>query len=63
MKRNILFALVAMALGGAGVAQAQDYSGVWYIAPRGYIEPDSNRRRMETSSGIGVGAWVSELCG
>ena len=34
MKRNILFALVAMALGGVGVAQAQDYSGSWYIAPR-----------------------------
>ena len=34
MKRNILFALVALALGGVSVAQAQDYSGSWYIAPR-----------------------------
>ena len=61
MKRNILFALVAMALGGAGVAQAQDYSGSWYIAPRiGYIEPDSKRTTDgNLYSGIGVGVWVN----
>ena len=61
MKRNILFALVAMALGGVGVAQAQDYSGVWYIAPRiGYIEPDSSRETDgNLYSGIGVGVWVN----
>ena len=61
MKRNILFALVAMALGGVGVAQAQDYSGVWYVAPRiGYIEPDSSRTtKGDVYGGIGVGAWVN----
>ena len=61
MKRNILFALVAMALGGTGVAQAQDYSGSWYIAPRiGYIEPDSKRTTDgNLYSGIGVGVWVN----
>ena len=59
MKRNILFALVAMALGGVGVAEAQ--SGTWYIAPRiGYIEPDSNRTTDgNLYSGIGVGVWVN----
>jgi hypothetical protein len=59
MKRNILFALVAMALGGVGVAEAQ--SGTWYIAPRiGYIEPDSNRTTDgNLYSGIGVGVWAS----
>jgi len=59
MKRNILFALVAMTLGGVGVAEAQ--SGTWYIAPRiGYIEPDSNRTTDgNLYSGIGVGVWAS----
>jgi len=61
MKRNILFALVAMALGGVGVAQAQDYSGSWYIAPRiGAAFTDSSRT-TDTGAffGIGAGVWVN----
>ena len=49
MKRSILFALAALALGGVSVAEAQ--SGTWYIAPRiGYIEPDSSRETDGTRS-------------
>ena len=60
MKRNTLFALVALALGGMGVAQAQDF-GTWYIAPRiGAVIPDS-QRDTKTSAffGIGVGVWYN----
>src|SRR5215470_3032394 len=62
MKRKILFALVALALGGSGVgiAQAQDF-GTWYIAPRiGAVFPDS-KRKTDTSlfAGIGVGVWYN----
>jgi OOP family OmpA-OmpF porin len=62
MKRNTLFALVALALGGSGlgVAQAQDF-GTWYIAPRvGAVFPDS-KRDTKTSAffGIGVGVWYN----
>jgi OOP family OmpA-OmpF porin len=58
MKRNGLFALIALSLAGIGAAQAQDYSN-WYIAPRvGAVIPDSDR---ETDSslftGIGIGFW------
>ncbi|UXI67334.1 OmpA family protein [Tahibacter amnicola] len=60
MKRNGLFALIALALGGmtATAAQAEDYSN-WYIAPRvGAVIPDSDR---ETDSslftGLGLGWW------
>ena len=58
MKRNILFALVTLALGGVSVAQAQEG---WYIAPRiGYVEPDSNRTTDgNLYSGIGVGVWAT----
>lgn len=60
MKRNGLFALIALSLAGIGAAQAQDYSN-WYIAPRvGAVIPDSDR---ETDSslftGIGIGFWSS----
>src|SRR5258706_13701646 len=61
MKRNILFALVAMALGGVGVAQAQEYAGSWYIAPRlGAAFPDSSRT-TDTGGffGIGAGVWLN----
>ncbi|MBN8741212.1 MAG: hypothetical protein BGP24_08160 [Lysobacterales bacterium 69-70] len=58
MKRNGLFALIALSLASIGAAQAQDYSN-WYIAPRvGAVIPDSDR---ETDSslftGIGIGFW------
>ena len=60
MKRTGLFALIALALSGVGVAQAQDYSN-WYIAPRvGAVIPD-NARNTETSlfTGLGIGFWVN----
>src|SRR5512146_336871 len=60
MKRKMLFALVAMALGGARVAQAQDFSS-WYVAPRiGAAFPDSSRT-TDTGGffGIGVGVWYN----
>jgi OmpA-OmpF porin, OOP family len=60
MKRNILFALIALGLGGVGVAHAQDYSS-WYLAPRiGVVAPDSSRE-TDTSlfGGIGAGVWVN----
>ncbi|MBL8300572.1 MAG: OmpA family protein [Rhodanobacteraceae bacterium] len=58
MKRNGLFALIALSLAGIGAAQAQDYSN-WYIAPRiGAVLPDSDRE-TDTSlfTGIGIGYW------
>ncbi len=60
MKRNSLFALIALALGGVGAAQAADFSN-WYIAPRvGAVIPDGDR---DTSSsllmGLGIGWWVN----
>ena len=63
MKRNTLFAVIALALGGAGAvgtAQAQDF-GSWYIAPRlGAVVPDSNRTtKVSGFGGIGVGVWVN----
>ena len=60
MKRNALFALFALGLGGVGVAHAQDYSN-WYLAPRiGVVAPDSSRK-TDTSlfGGIGAGVWVN----
>lgn len=60
MKRNTLFAVIALALGGVGVAQAQDFSS-WYIAPRlGLVIPDSARTTKTSSfEGIGVGVWYN----
>ena len=63
MKRNILFAALALALGGAGTistAQAQD-AGSWYIAPRlGVVVPDSSRTtKVSGFGGIGAGVWVN----
>lgn len=58
MKRNGLFALIALSLAGIGAAQAQDYSN-WYIAPRvGAVLPDGDRE-TDTSlfTGIGIGYW------
>ena len=60
MKRNTMFALIALGLGGAGVAHAQDFSS-WYLAPRiGADFADSNRT-TDTSlfAGIGAGVWVN----
>jgi OmpA-OmpF porin, OOP family len=60
MKRNTLFALIALGLSGIGVAHAQDY-GSWYLAPRlGYVEPDSSRTTSgSVFGGIGAGVWVN----
>jgi len=63
MKRNTLFAALALALGGVGAirtAQAQDF-GSWYVAPRlGAVVPDSNRTtKVSGFGGIGVGVWVN----
>lgn len=58
MNRKALFALVALTLGSASIAQAQSS---WYIAPRiGAVVPDSDRD-TDTSlyTGIGAGAWVT----
>ncbi len=62
MKRNTLFAVIALALGGVGAvgtAQAQD--GSWYIAPRlGAVAPDSSRTtKVSGFGGIGAGVWVN----
>jgi OOP family OmpA-OmpF porin len=57
MKRNMMFALIALGMGGVSVAQAQD----WYLAPRiGADFPDS-KRTTDTSlfAGIGLGTWVN----
>jgi len=60
MKRNMLFALIALSLGGASVAQAQDFSS-WYVAPRlGLVFPDSARdTKTSALEGIGIGAWYN----
>ncbi|WP_347262578.1 outer membrane beta-barrel protein, partial [Rudaea sp.] len=63
MKRNTLFAALALALGGVGAvgtAQAQDF-GSWYVAPRlGAVVPDSGRTtKVSGFGGIGVGVWVN----
>jgi OOP family OmpA-OmpF porin len=60
MKRNTLFALIALGLGGVGVAQAQDYSN-WYLAPRiGADVPDSARTtKTSLYAGIGLGTWIN----
>jgi OOP family OmpA-OmpF porin len=63
MKRNTLFAVIALALGGVGAvgtAQAQDF-GTWYVAPRlGAVAPDSSRQtKVSGFGGIGVGVWVN----
>jgi OmpA-OmpF porin, OOP family len=60
MKRNTLFALIALGLGGIGVAHAQDYSS-WYLAPRiGVVAPDSSRTTDSSLfGGIGAGVWVN----
>jgi OOP family OmpA-OmpF porin len=60
MKRNMMFALIALGLGGVSVANAQDFGG-WYLAPRiGADFPDS-KRTTDTSlfAGIGLGTWVN----
>ena len=61
MKRNTLFVLIALGLGGVSVAQAQDAVSSWYLAPRiGVDVPDSDRTtKTSLYSGIGLGAWVS----
>ena len=64
MKRNTLFAVIALALGGAGVvetAQAQEFWSTWYVAPRlGYVFPDSSRTTKDSGfGGIGLGVWVN----
>ncbi|HEX7111778.1 MAG TPA: OmpA family protein [Mizugakiibacter sp.] len=60
MKRKGLLALVALVIGGVGIAHAADYSN-WYIAPRvGAVFPDSNRKTQESPLlGLGVGYWVN----
>lgn len=60
MKRNTMFALIALGLGGFGVAQAQDLSS-WYLAPRiGIVAPDSSRTTKTSAfEGIGAGVWVN----
>ncbi|HEX3896609.1 MAG TPA: OmpA family protein [Rudaea sp.] len=61
MKRNTLFVLIALGLGGVSVAQAQDAVSSWYLAPRiGVDVPDSDRTtKTSLYSGIGLGTWVS----
>src|SRR5581483_11762888 len=58
--RNTMFALVALGLGGIGVAHAQDFSS-WYLAPRiGGDIPDSARTtKTSLFAGIGAGVWVN----
>lgn len=60
MKRNTLFALVALALSGASVAQAQDFSS-WYVAPRIGLDVPDDGRDTKTSAffGIAVGTWYN----
>ena len=60
MKRNVMFALIALGLGGFSVAQAQDASS-WYLAPRiGIVAPDSARTTKASAfEGIGAGVWVN----
>lgn len=61
MKRNALFVLIALGLGGAGFANAQDANGSWYLAPRlGVVSPDSDRTTQTSSFlGLGAGVWVN----
>jgi OOP family OmpA-OmpF porin len=49
-----------MALGGMGVAQAQDFSS-WYVAPRLGVDVPDSARDTKTSAffGIGVGTWYN----
>lgn len=58
MNRKVLFALVALSLGTASIAQAQSS---WYLAPRiGVVVPDGDRDTdASLYSGIGAGAWVT----
>lgn len=60
MKRNTLFALIVLGLGGIGVAQAQDVSS-WYLAPRIGVDVPDDGRTTKTSlfSGLGLGTWVN----
>ena len=62
MKRKSLYALIALAVTGAGMgtAQAVDY-GNWYIAPRlGVLVPDSKRDTQNSVlGGLGVGFWAT----
>src|SRR6185369_5230139 len=60
MKRNTMFALIALGLGGVGVAHAQEFSG-WYLAPRIGADFADSKRTTDTSlfTGIGIGAWVN----
>ena len=61
MKRNTLFVLIALGLGGVSVAQAQDFVSNWYLAPRvGVDVPDKDRTtKSSLYSGIGLGTWVN----
>lgn len=58
MNRKALFALVALTLGTASIAQAQSS---WYIAPRvGAVIADGSRGTDDSLyTGIGAGAWVT----
>jgi OOP family OmpA-OmpF porin len=60
MKRNALFVLIALGLGGIGVANAQDASS-WYLAPRlGINSPDNDRTtKISSFEGIGAGVWIN----
>lgn len=60
MKRNTLFVLIALGLGGVGVANAQDASS-WYLAPRLGVDAPDSARTTKTSAffGIGAGVWVN----
>ena len=60
MKRNAMYALVALGLSGIGVAHAQDFSN-WYLAPRIGADFSDSDRDTKTSlfAGIGVGTWVN----
>jgi OOP family OmpA-OmpF porin len=61
MKRNTLFVLIALGLGGVSVAQAQDFVSSWYLAPRIGVDVPDGSRTTKTSlySGIGLGTWVN----
>lgn len=58
MNRKALFALIALTLGSASIAQAQSS---WYLAPRvGVVAPDNDRDTdASLYTGIGAGAWVT----
>src|SRR5258707_2836340 len=60
MKRNMMFALIALGLGGVSVANAQDFSS-WYLAPRIGADFSDSKRTTDTSmfAGIGFGTWVN----